>query len=167
MGVSKNVLRSVSVVVAGATVVGAAALPASAAVGSTAHKPAVVAQSSPARQQVRVDIAIAAASVPAGARAVLVRNVTTGAVVGVYPLTGGRVTHMTVTVPVGTTLDITALAAANANRPANLGTVRVVVGAKGSTAAGNTVTVTFRKGSKPLATPSAALGWQGAKVSVR
>ncbi|WP_232794077.1 transcriptional regulator [Pseudofrankia saprophytica] len=150
---------------AGAAVVGVAALPASAATASPAARPAVV-SASPARQQVRVDIAITPASLPAGARAVLVRDVTAGTVVGVFPLRTDAVTHVTVTVPAGTTLDISALTSANANRPARLGTVRVVVGAQGSTAAGNTVAVTFRRGEKPRAAASAQLGRQGAKVSV-
>ncbi|MDT3441663.1 MULTISPECIES: transcriptional regulator [unclassified Pseudofrankia] len=167
MRVSRNVRRSISVTLAGAAVVGVAALPASAATASPATRPAAVASANPAHQQVRVDIAIESASLPAGARAVLVRNVTTGTVVGVYALRTGTVTHLTVTVPAGTTLDISALTAANANRPAQLGTVRVVVGAKGSTDAGNTVTVTFRRGAKPRATASAQLGRQGARVSVR
>ncbi|WP_241834486.1 transcriptional regulator [Pseudofrankia asymbiotica] len=156
---------------AGAAVVGAAALPASAATATapSAARPSAASSSaaSPARQQVRVDIAIAPASLPAGARAVLVRDVTAGTVVGVYRLKTGEVTHVTVTVPAGTTLEISALTSADANRPAGLGTVRVVVGAKGSTAAGNTVTVTFRRGGKPQASPSAQLGRQGARVSVR
>src|SRR5262245_12550167 len=113
--VSRNVRRAISVTVAGAAVVGVAALPASAATGSTARPPAVVAQAQPAqKQQVRVDIAVTQASLPAGAKAIMVRNVTTGAIVGVYPLKAGTVTHVAVTVPAGTTLDVSALTAANA-----------------------------------------------------
>ncbi|MBL7492904.1 transcriptional regulator [Frankia sp. AgB1.9] len=164
MRVSRNLRRSLAVTLAGVTVVGAAALPASAATSAPA-RPASAVHGAPAQREVRVDIAVE--PVPAAVTAVLVRNATTGAVVGVFPVRSRAVTHLTVTVPVGTTLDISALTAANANRPANLGTVRVVVGPNGSTAAGNAVTVTFRQGSKPKAALGAQLARQGAKLSVR
>jgi hypothetical protein len=70
-----------------------------------------------------------------------------------------------VTVPAGTALDVVALSAPQTNRPANLGTVRILVGAKGSTSADDTVTVTFRKGARPAATLSPQLKAQGAEVS--
>ncbi|EFC81349.1 alginate regulatory protein AlgR3 [Parafrankia sp. EUN1f] len=167
MRVSMNVRRSIAVAMAGSAAAVSLALPASAATTAPPAKEAVTAHVAPVKANVRLDITIAQSAVPAGARAILVKNVTTGATVGVYTLNQKTATHIVVTVPVGTTLDVSALSAANAKKPAGLGTVRVVVGGKGSTVSGNSVTITFRKGVKPVAAPSAQLKNLGAKISVR
>jgi hypothetical protein len=161
--VSKNLRRSMAVTLAGVTMVGAAALPASAAVGSA--RPATAIHATAASRQVRLDLAVR--PFPSTVTAVLVRNASTGAVIGVFTVRAGVVTHLTVTVAPGVTLDISALTAANANRPAGLGTVRVVVGQPPSASAENTVSVAFRSGAKPTAALASGLSRQGSRVSVR
>jgi hypothetical protein len=161
--------RSLAVVMAGSATAVALAMPASAATPVGAPPAPAAMRMSPVRAPlVRLDILVNPASVPAGARAILVRNVTTGATIGIYDLKPGAPTDIVVTVPVGTTLDVSALSAHDAGRPANLGTVRVVVGGRGSTVAGDSVVITFRgKGAPPAAAPSAPLRNEGAKISVR
>jgi hypothetical protein len=161
--VSRNLRRSCAVTLAGAAIVGVAALPASAA--APAARPATAAHATVTRAMTRLDIAVQPVSPPVSA--VLIRNAVTGAVIGVFPVHTGAVTQLTVTVPVGTTLDVSALTAADANRPAGLGTVRLVVGPAGSTSAGNTLAVTFRRDAQPRAMLGAQLARQGAKVSIR
>lgn len=171
MRVSKTARRGVAVAMAGAATAVALALPASAATTSVPQYRPPVANVAPAKTrtpaQVRFDIAVDPKSVPAGARAILVKNVTTGAIIGVYTLNPNGVYHVTVTVPVGTTLDVSALREPNANKPANLGTVRLSGGGRESTITGNTVTITFKKNARPAAAPNQQLLRQGAKITVR